>query len=170
MWLNKPTYPRITLRNKITTSWDNLHANVSYSPWNCTSLRFFLAFASIYFTVFQKTIMNHGINTRSIRELCNWKFKALISCTKVLVDCWFLSNYLLLVSCWLMVWRKYEEISAPCVEEFCFITANTYKKEERCALACLNPFLFVSYQQEGRAFFGKRTEILNYQITMDLQW
>lgn len=28
--------------------------------------------------------------------------------------------------------RKYEEICAPRVEEFCFITDNTYAKEEVC--------------------------------------
>lgn len=69
-----------------------------------------------------------------------------------------------------MVWRKYEEISAPCVEEFCFITDYTYKKEEVYADACLEPFLFISYQQEVRALIGKITKIPNYHITMNLQW
>lgn len=36
------------------------------------------------------------------------------------------SIYILLV----IPCRKYEEICAPRVEEFCFITDNTYKKEE----------------------------------------
>lgn len=32
-----------------------------------------------------------------------------------------------------MAYRKYEEICAPRVEEFCFITDNTYTKEEVCS-------------------------------------
>lgn len=36
------------------------------------------------------------------------------------------SIYILLI----ISFRKYEEICAPRVEEFCFITDNTYKKEE----------------------------------------
>lgn len=32
----------------------------------------------------------------------------------------------------LVVSRKYEEISPPHVEDFCYITDNTYTKEEVC--------------------------------------
>lgn len=38
--------------------------------------------------------------------------------------CEFLLDVLVLIS------RKYEEISPPHVEEFCYITDNTYTKEE----------------------------------------
>ncbi|KAJ1404061.1 Cyclin-like [Sesbania bispinosa] len=56
--------------------------------------------------------------------------------TVYLID-WFLSkNYierqrlqLLGITCMLIA-SKYEEINAPRIEEFCFITDNTYKKEE----------------------------------------
>lgn len=40
---------------------------------------------------------------------------------------------LLGVSCMLIA-SKYEEICAPQVEEFCYITDNTYRREEVCAL------------------------------------
>ncbi|XP_073131281.1 cyclin-A2-2 [Henckelia pumila] len=53
-----------------------------------------------------------------------------------LIDRYLSENYiekqnlqLLGVTCMLIA-SKYEEISAPCVEEFCFITDNTYKKKE----------------------------------------
>lgn len=35
-----------------------------------------------------------------------------------------------LISLFVVTSRKYEEISPPHVEEFCYITDNTYKKEE----------------------------------------
>lgn len=36
--------------------------------------------------------------------------------------------------------RKYEEISTPHVEDFCYMTDNTYTKEEVCFLLCC-PYL-----------------------------
>lgn len=39
----------------------------------------------------------------------------------------FLTRYIRLFD---LTYRKYEEISPPHVEEFCYITDNTYTKEE----------------------------------------
>lgn len=44
---------------------------------------------------------------------------------------------LLGVAC-MMIAAKYEEICAPQVEEFCYITDNTYLKDEVCVLNLIN--------------------------------
>ncbi|KAJ4952994.1 hypothetical protein NE237_029826 [Protea cynaroides] len=56
--------------------------------------------------------------------------------TVYFIDCFLSANYmerqrlqLLGITCMLIA-SKYEEICAPCVEEFCFITDNTYTKGE----------------------------------------
>lgn len=40
------------------------------------------------------------------------------------------SSWLTSVFCFVIMSRKYEEISPPHVEDFCYITDNTYTKEE----------------------------------------
>jgi cyclin A len=65
--------------------------------------------------------------------------------TVYLID-WFLhGNYvqrqqlqLLGITCMLIA-SKYEEISAPRIEEFCFITDNTYTRDQVYRDCCLNP-------------------------------
>jgi hypothetical protein len=50
--------------------------------------------------------------------------------------------------------RKYEEISPPNVEDFCYITDNTYMKQEVCVLlflACFASFRSDLATEVGRS-------------------
>ncbi|PPS12499.1 hypothetical protein GOBAR_AA08133 [Gossypium barbadense] len=84
-----------------------------------------------------------------------------------LID-WFLSkNYierqrlqLLGITCMLIA-SKYEEICAPRVEEFCFITDNTYTKEEvlKMETKVLKYFGFQIFAPTAKTFLSKYEEI-----------